>query len=212
MSTIMIVDDHSVIRVAVRCMLEEEGYSVVADVDNGADAIRLARTLLPELIIVDICLPNMDGVELLKRLHLACPEIKSIVFSAIQAEHHITYCMRAGALAFVSKSADFIELKSAVKAVLAGYSFIPFGYNNETPSLLEGGGVTSIGSLSAKELVVFNLLVQGYRNKDIAERLFLSEKTIGTYKSRIFKKMNIKSIVELLDIAKQIDVNTSIFK
>lgn len=199
---VMVVDDHPVIRLAVRLLLDREGYSTVAETDNGVDAIALAREHQPDLVILDIGIPKLGGLDVIARLHALDLPLRVLVLTGQNPSHYATRCMQAGAAGFVRKEGDLAEVTSAVRAVLSGYSYFPsdviksgkrqMGLPNE---------VEMIGRLSDRELVVLRFLANGYSNKDIADEMFISNKTVSTYKTRLLLKLNARSLIELVEFA-----------
>ncbi|WP_271412207.1 response regulator transcription factor [Pseudomonas sp. Q1-7] len=198
----MIVDDHPVIRLAVRLLLDREGYVVSAETDNGVDAIALARELQPDLVILDIGIPKLGGLDVISRLHALDLPLRVLVLTGQNPSHYATRCMQAGAAGFVCKVGDLAELTSAVRAVLSGYSYFP-------SEVIKSGrrqvglpdDLELIGRLSDRELVVLRFLANGYTNKDIAEEMFISNKTVSTYKTRLLLKLNARSLIELVEFA-----------
>ncbi|EKP0260226.1 response regulator transcription factor [Aeromonas sobria] len=200
MATIIIVDDHPVVRMAVRILLESQGHTIIAEADSGVDALALCRKLSPDLVILDIDLPQLDGLEVMRRLTQLQP-VKVLVFSTMAADRFASRCMEAGAVGFITKGADLDGLSHAVKAVLSGYLFYPF--QEHQPPSQSGRTIISIDELSSREVLVLRYLANGLRNKDIAEQLMLSEKTISTYKMRLIKKLGLSHLVDLIEFAKQ---------
>ncbi|WP_130909096.1 response regulator, partial [Pseudomonas antarctica] len=121
MNTVFIIDDHPVIRLAIRMLLEHEGYKVVGETDNGCDAIQMVRECLPDLIILDISIPKLDGLEVLCRFNAMNTSMKTLILTAQCPTLFATRCMRSGADGYVCKEGDLSELLSAIRAVLSGY-------------------------------------------------------------------------------------------
>ncbi|MFM5865788.1 response regulator transcription factor [Aeromonas caviae] len=204
MPRIMIVDDHPVVRLAVRVLLEPQGYEIVGEADNGIEALRLAREQLPDVVILDIGIPRLDGLQVITRLRTMGSSVRVLVLTSLGTESIASRCMQAGASGFISKDEDLSDLAGAVKAVLSGYSFFPYEMFGASP---DGRGQQSeqrmLASLSNRELMVLQQLAQGLTNKQIADAMMLSNKTISTYKTRLLQKLNAKSLVALLEFAKR---------
>lgn len=204
MPRIMIVDDHPVVRLAVRVLLEPQGYEIVGEADNGIEALRLAREQLPDVVILDISIPRLDGLQVITRLRTMGSSVRVLVLTSLGTESIASRCMQAGASGFISKDEDLSDLAGAVKAVLSGYSFFPYEMFGASP---DGRGQQSeqrmLASLSNRELMVLQQLAQGLTNKQIADAMMLSNKTISTYKTRLLQKLNAKSLVALLEFAKR---------
>jgi len=203
MLSVVIVDDHPAIRMAVRSVLQAgEKLSVVGEAENGPEAITMVRELRPALVILDLDLPRMNGLELIERLRNIDPALKLLVLSAQQESIFATRALQAGANGFMSKSEDMSAIVQASMSVLAGYSVFP---SSALVSLSGAPGTstaTLIRSLSDRELTVMQHLARGQSNKEIADTLLISNKTVSSYKTRIFEKLGITTLVELLDIAR----------
>jgi len=204
MKKVLIVDDHPVIRLAVRMLMERHGFEVIAEADNGMDALQLAHEHLPDILILDIGIPKLDGLEVIARLSSKAMPIKVLVLTLQVPGPFSMRCMQAGAAGYVCKQQDITELISAVRAVLAGYSYFP---DQALHNLRSNKGITSeeemMALLSDRELMVLTQLAAGRTNKDIAQGLFLSSKTVSTYKRRLLSKLNARSLVDLIEFAQR---------
>ncbi|NER60292.1 response regulator transcription factor [Pseudomonas sp. MAFF212428] len=204
MHSVLIVDDHPVIRLAVRMLLENEGYRIVGESDNGVDAMQLTRESPPDLIILDIGIPKLDGLEVLSRFNSMSSRSKVLVLTAQSPVLFATRCMLSGACGYVCKQEDLSELLSAVKAVLSGYNYFPSQAIN--PLRQPDGSATEMDlfkTVNDRELMVLQLFAQGRSNKEIASGMFLSNKTVSTYKKRLMQKLKASSLVELIEMAKR---------
>ncbi len=202
MGKILIVDDHPVIRLAVRTLLEREKHTVVGETNNGIDALSLAKELMPDLIVLDLTLSKLDGLELIPRLKAL--GIAVLVLTSHNPVHFASRCKMAGAAGFVWKQGDLMELVDAAKAILARYTYFPnvATYDDRFGDRLVDEA-EQLGTLSNRELVVLQCLAQGMLNKDIAERMLISDKTVSTYKARLLLKLNMNSLLELIEFAKR---------
>ncbi|OPA96930.1 DNA-binding response regulator [Pseudomonas fluorescens] len=200
----LVVDDHPFIRSSVKMLLKQEGFEVVAEADNGAEAIQMAREHEPDLIVLDISMPKLDGLEVIARicaLRLSC---KILVLTSQSPLFYSMRCMKAGAAGYISKTNDLDELVKAIKAVMGGYTFFPNLANSSVRRSDAGAtDLELIQALSDRELTILQQLSQGLTNKQIADAMLLSNKTISTYKTRIIEKLNVKSVVYLADFAKR---------
>lgn len=200
MARILIADDHAVVRMAVRLLLEKAGHDVVGEAGTGSDAVSMARELLPDLIILDIDLPQLDGFDVLQRLCSGERAFRVLIFSGLGAEQCAIRCHRGGAVGYVSKDGDLSELLNAVTISLAGYTLFPAVSN---AAMGMGSESEAIRALSERELSVLRYLARGYRIRDIAQEFLLSEKTISTYKGRLIAKLQVENFVELVELAKR---------
>ncbi|KMM86323.1 two component transcriptional regulator, LuxR family [Pseudomonas taetrolens] len=207
MFKVLIADDHSLIRSAVKVLLQNQGYNVVAEATNGIDAVQLARQHVVDMVILDITMPGLDGLDVISRIKASGLNSRILVLTSQPPLFYSQRCMKAGAAGFISKTQDLSELLRAIKVVMDGYMFFP---NLTITSVRNSDGTLSdlelIEQLSARELSILQQLARGLSNKKIAEDMTLSSKTISTYKTRLIEKLNIKSVVYLADFAKRNDL------
>lgn len=203
MSRILIVDDHPVIRMAMKMLLEAEGHQIVGDTDNGVDAISLGRELKPDLVILDIGIPRLDGLEVISRLMVLALPLKILVLTGQSASLFALRSMQAGAAGFVCKQGGLAELVTAVNAVASGYGYFPSSAMRPVQQGAYSDDVELLGRLSDREVSVLQYLSQGYSNKQISEQMFISNKTVSTYKARLLLKLNAGSLVDLIEFAKR---------
>jgi two-component system response regulator EvgA len=203
MKTVFIIDDHPVIRLAIRMLLENENYEIVGETDNGVDAMQMVRECMPDLIILDISIPKLDGLEVLTRFNAMNLPVKILVLTAQAPSLFAIRCMQNGAAGYVCKQEDLTELVSSVKAVLSGYNYFP----SQAVGVAQAEGVPEelerFKIVNDRELMVLQLFAQGRTNKEIAKGMFLSNKTVSTYKTRLMQKLKVKTLVELIEMAKR---------
>jgi len=185
-------------------LLRQERLEIVGQADNGIDAMRLAREQRPDLIILDISLPGLDGMEVIARLKRQELHAKTLVLTSHLAEAYSLRCMQAGAAGFVSKTNDLGELNKAVRAVLSGFTYFP----EVALSSVHSQAVTCtdaqlIASLSDRELMILQHLARGLGNKAIGQAMLLSNKTVSTYKGRLLQKLRLSSLIDMADFARR---------
>ncbi|MDH0729326.1 response regulator transcription factor [Pseudomonas sichuanensis] len=202
MQTVFIVDDHPVIRLAIRMLLENQGYNVLGESDNGVDAMQMIRECRPELVILDISIPKLDGLEMLSRFQSMAIPLKVLVLTAQSPALFAIRCMHSGAAGYVCKQEDLGELLSAIKAVLSGYNYFPSQALNAAQKNCNKE-LELFRQVNDRELMVLQLFAQGRSNKEIAKGMFLSNKTVSTYKKRLMHKLQASTLVELIDVAKR---------
>ncbi|KJK07450.1 MULTISPECIES: response regulator transcription factor [Pseudomonas] len=203
MHSVLIVDDHPVIRLAVRVLLEKHDMRVVGEADNGLDAVQLVRELTPQVVILDIGIPKLDGLTVISRIKALNVRSEILVLTSQTADAVCRRCIQLGARGFINKEEDLGSLITAIKAVESGYNFFPsltYDSVNSTDQLTE---LEQIQSLTDREVTVLQYLAQGYSNKEIGEKLFLSNKTVSTYKTRLLQKLGAASLVDLAEFAKR---------
>lgn len=204
MTTVLMVDDHPTVRLAVRMLLERERFQVIGEAGDGIDAVQQARQLRPDVVILDIGLPGLDGMEAIKRLQLLEPAPKIMVLTGQPADLYVRRCLDAGIAAFVNKDEDLDALVFALKALVKGYSTFPQMSVNSNSLESE---CSRLASLSNREMEVLRRLTRGENNKFIGECMNLSAKTISTYRGRIMDKLKTESLVEMVDLAKRNNVS-----
>lgn len=204
MGKVLIVDDHPVIRLAIKLILEREGHTIIAETDNGVDALTIIKNQHPDLVILDIAIPKIDGLEVLARLSTVKPRPRVLILTSQPADLLAFRCMKAGAAGFVTKGDNLEELQRAVWAALSGYSFFPTDIlSTVNPTINSSSEHAMLNSLSDREIMVLQMLAQGKTNKEIGDSLLLSNKTISTYKTRLQLKLNAFNLVALVDFAKR---------
>jgi two-component system response regulator EvgA len=202
MKCVLIVDDHPVIRGAVKIVLKLEGYKRIHEAACGNEVLPMIRELKPELVILDLNLPSLDGLDVLARIQTEEAHCRVVVFTAQEPAFFQDRCMRAGAVAYVAKTNDLQHLHKAVHAVMAGYTyFTRLPSSSVSVSQVQRSEKQMIDKLSDRELSIFQHLARGTSNKAIAEIMHLSHKTVSTYKTRLTEKLNVASSVHLRDLA-----------
>ncbi|WP_035560966.1 response regulator transcription factor [Burkholderia sp. 9120] len=204
MSTILVIDDHPAFRMVIKMQLMQLlGIEEVIEADNGQTAVELARQYTPKLAILDLDIPRISGLDVIPRLKLAHPAIRVLVLSGHDPAIFAPRAMRSGVHGFVGKSQEMKEILRGVEAVLAGYTVFPVTANGAgiAPAVGMGGEEDRIGLLSDKELVILQMLAKGLSNKAIGDALFMSDKTVSTYKSRIQEKLGLSSLAALIEFA-----------
>lgn len=205
MGSIVVVDDHPLMRMAVRVMLEGEGHSILAEADNGVDALEVIRKLLPDLIVLDLSIPRMDGLSVIAYLKEIGISSKVLILTSGDSRNFAIRALQAGAHGFVCKDDNLDELVGAVKAVLSGYNYFPANTIQMLRENTEAASQESVklGQLSDREITVLKLLARGLGNQVIAAQLIISHKTVSTYKVRLQRKLNVDNLIDLVELAKR---------
>ncbi|HEF4761160.1 TPA: response regulator transcription factor [Pseudomonas putida] len=202
MNSVLVADDHPVIRGAVKIVLRQEGFKRTFEASSGNEVLSLIRQHEPELVVLDLNMPGLDGLEVLARIQASEVPCRIVVFTSQEPEFFQDRCMRAGAAAYVAKTNDLEHLQKAVHAVRGGYTyFTQLATSSVTLNRLQHSEKQMINNLSDRELTIFLYLARGMSNKAIAETLHLSHKTVSTYKTRLVEKLNVESLVHLRDLA-----------
>ena len=208
MKSIVIIDDHPAFCLAIRSILEESGeFKVVLESDNGIDALEYLRKNDADLVILDLELPRLDGIEIMKRIRKAELRTKVLFLSAKNENIYAIRALKAGAKGFISKGKNIKDIFQAVKMVLAGYSFFPESIIQGLTNGKSTENAAESKSLSNRELMIARLLAEGQSNLEIGVALSISNKTVSNYKVRILQKLNINSVVELASYVNENDLN-----
>lgn len=187
---IMIVENHALLREGLRVLLSQEGdLEVVGEADNGRDAIHLAGRLMPQLVIMDLSMPGMNGIEALRTIKLRQPEIRVLVLTMHRTDDYLNESIRAGADGYVLKDATHQELRCAIGDILKGKVYL----SPEVSGKVLGdqmGVSTPWDTLTNREREILKLVAEGHSNKRIAAFLFLSVKTVEKHRSNLMKKLD----------------------
>jgi two-component system response regulator EvgA len=202
MQKILIVDDHPLIRMSMRMLLEKEGFNVVGEIGDGSEVLTTIKRLNPDILILDISLPSLDGLKVISRIRTEGTKIKILVVTSQDEKLFAPRCMRAGALGFISKNNGLDELMDAIHAIVKNRVYYSANACGDLKNTTSSNEIDLISTLSNREIQIFQYLVRGWSNKKISEIMSLSDKTVSTYKIRLMKKLNLQSIVELVDFAK----------
>ncbi|WP_030131486.1 response regulator transcription factor [Pseudomonas sp. QTF5] len=204
MKSALVVDDHPVIRSAVKIVLKLEGYKHIYEASSGNEVLPMIREHKPELVVLDLNIPSLDGLDVLARIKAGEVRCCIVVFTSQEPMFYQDRCMRAGASAYVAKTNDLQHLHKAVHAVMRGYTyFTQLPSSSVSSSMLQRSEKQMIDNLSDRELTIFQHLARGVSNKDIADTMHLSHKTVSTYKTRLIGKLNVESSVHLRDLARR---------
>lgn len=201
---VYIVDDHALVRAGVRMLLSgETDIEVIGESDSGEDALPQIRKLLPDVVLCDLHLPGISGLEVTERIVKGHHGTKVIVVSVLEDGPMPKRLIEAGASGYVGKGGDAVELISAIRDVARGKRYLAGRVAQNLALSGLGGDATPFDVLSAREMEVAMLMLQGLRQEEIAKRLSLSAKTVNTHKSRLFHKLQIEDNIALARLASQ---------
>ncbi len=198
----IIADDHRIMREGLRSLLERTGeFECIAEADDGYQAVMLATELRPDVVIMDISMPNLNGIEATRQIKSALPEVEVVVLSMHATRNYVLQVLQAGASAYLLKDSAFEELSTALLAISRGGMYLsPAITKTAALANLKGsfGGIAGqVEHLTKRELQVLQLIAEGKSTKDIAARLELSVKTVETHRKQIMDKLDIRSIAGL---------------
>jgi DNA-binding NarL/FixJ family response regulator len=204
MSRILVVDDHSIVRDGLALLLERvEGLKVVGSVDNGEEAVEAARQLMPDVTLMDLVLPTLNGIEATRRIVKEQPQARVVVLSASKSAEHVYRALRAGACGYVLKSAVAAELVVAIQEAMAGRQFVSSAIDGVFVGGVAADSMPKSGfeSLSIRERDVLKGIASGSTSAQIGKALCLSPKTIDSYRARIMVKLGVSSRGELIQLS-----------
>ena len=203
MIRIIVVDDHQLVRTGTRRLLEDvPGLKVIADAGSGEEAVELVRELKPDVVLMDIQMPGIGGLEATRRCLRAHPEVKVLVVTIYEDEPYPSKLLNVGASGYLTKGADIKEMLLAIRKVHAGQRYIcaeiaqqralrPFSEADTSP----------FDQLSTREMQITLMVIAGINAQNIAEKLSLSPKTVNSYRYRVFEKLDLKNDVGLTRLA-----------
>lgn len=202
MIRVLLADDHRIVREGLSALLQKTGrLDVIASAANGKEALEKALDLRPDVAILDVTMPELNGIEVTHRLHLECPEIRVIILSMHADRQFVVEALRAGAQGYVLKDNAYGELRKAISTVMEGRVFLSPEATSLMVDVVVHGTPTGEGTpfeiLSAREREVLQLLAEGKGTREIAEALFVSPKTVETHRKHIMDKLDLHSIAEL---------------
>jgi two-component system, NarL family, response regulator NreC len=202
---VLVSDDHQLFRQGiVNMLLESHDIKVIGQAENGADCLIKAEELKPDIILMDIGMPIMNGMEATMALHRKDPAIKVIVLSMHADKHYIKGMLEAGAWGYLFKDCTYDQLIESIKTVHAGRRYLS---NRITEALIEdylgrdGKNEDIYGILSEREFSIFKLIAEGKSSAEIADELFISTKTVNTHKQNLLDKLNLKSNADIIKMA-----------
>ena len=205
---VVLADDHEVVRAGLRALVDDSiGMKVVGEAGNGHEAIARAKELNPDVLVLDLSMPDMDGTSAAEILQRECPEVKVLALTAHEDRAHLTRLLQAGAAGYVLKRGAADDLVRAIRTVAAGATYVDPTFAGSLlrraaqPSRVDLGGL--VDPLSEREEEVLRRIAWGESNKEIAEHLGISTKTVETYKARISEKLGLKSRTEMVRYALQ---------
>jgi DNA-binding NarL/FixJ family response regulator len=203
---ILLVDDHPITRAALSSLLEGHGLTVAGEAADGEEAIELARRLLPDLVLLDLSMPGLDGLQALPRIREAAPDAEVVVLTASGTEENLLAAIRGGAAGYLLKSEPPERIAEFLRAVAQGEAALSGEVARRLLDQVREGGLgrgvpaAIARSLSARELEVLLLLDEHLGTEEIAARLYISEHTVRSHVKSLLRKLNVSSRREALDV------------
>ncbi|MFO1499285.1 MAG: response regulator transcription factor [Verrucomicrobiota bacterium] len=200
---ILLADDHSVVREGLKRLVEAaDGFEVVAEADTGVQAIELTLATRPDIVVMDVSMPELDGCQAALEIKRRAPNVKVLALTVFEDEEHLRALLQAGAAGYVLKRSAGEELVHALRAVdLGGVYLDPRIAGKALTDRATSRGEPPSALLSERETSVLRLIAEGYGNKEIASRIGISAKTVETYKARAMKKLRLRNRVDIVRFA-----------
>ncbi|UAA37291.1 UvrY/SirA/GacA family response regulator transcription factor [Paraneptunicella aestuarii] len=203
MVKLLLVDDHDLVRTGIRRILDDvEGFNVIGEAQTGEEAVKMCRKSPPDVVLMDMSMPGIGGLEATKQVLRICPDVRVIALSVHKENPFPSMVMQMGAFGYLTKEADPQEMIRAIEKVAKGQKYI-------TPEIAQQMALAKFDSndedplkqLSERELQIMLMLTKGVKVPDIASQLNISTKTVNTHRYRMFEKLNVDSDVELTHLA-----------
>ena len=200
---VLIVDDHDLVRTGIKHMLSNaEGINVLGEASTGEEAVKMTRDLMPDVVLMDVKMPGIGGLEATRKLLRILPNVKVLVVTVLDDDLFPSRLLQAGAVGYLTKGASMDEMLQAIHTVQSGQRYIsPEVAKQLALKHLVDDHDSPFDALSERELQVMLMITEGMKVQDIAEKLCLSPKTVNSYRYRIFDKLRVKNDVELTHLA-----------
>jgi DNA-binding NarL/FixJ family response regulator len=204
---IVIAEDHTILREGLRMLLRSNpDFDVVGEAEDGLEAVRCTENLRPDLVLMDLSMPRMNGMGAIQEIKKKCPETKILVLTVHKTEEYILATLKAGADGYVLKDATHSELMLAIDCVFSGRCYLSPGISEKViEGYLEGRKTvkttTSWDNLTQREREILKMIAEGYKNKDIADYLCISSKTVEKHRANLMKKLDLHSASSLTSFA-----------
>jgi two-component system response regulator NreC len=199
--SLLLADDHVLFRQALKIALEREGFTVVAEAENGRQAVSLAERLAPDVVILDIAMPVLNGLDAASQMARAAPRSKVILLTMYTDEQYVIGALRAGVHGYVIKSQAAHDLVEAIRSVHHGMTYISPGVSRTIVDAYLGRAALAADALTSRERQVLQLVAEGRTSKEIAQMLNLGVKSAETYRARIMQKLAIHTTAGLVRYA-----------
>lgn len=204
---VLLADDHVILRTGVRALIEStDRFEVVGEASDGREAVRLCQSLAPELLVIDIAMPHLNGIEAIRQIRRDHPRLGVIVLSVHAEPEYIVEALRAGASGYLLKVSAFEDLLAAIDAVVAGRRHLGHGISDLALQDLvgrdgDGLGISPVDKLSPREREVLQLIGEGFTTDEIAGQLHISAHTVQTHRKHLLEKLGLHRTVDLARFA-----------
>lgn len=194
---ILIAEDQLLLRQGLAALLRAEDVEIVGEVEDGAAAVEMAKALKPDIVLMDLSMPTLDGVEATRKLKRAVPQVRVLIFTIANCERRVAEALAAGADGYALKKLGHEELMAAIDSVRCGRPYLGRGLNEaQVREYLDGADISN-PSLTVREHEVLRLIAQGLKNREIADTLSIAIKTVETHRAKIMQKLDLHNSAEL---------------
>ncbi|AVM73914.1 response regulator [Magnetospirillum gryphiswaldense] len=198
---ILIAEDQLLVRQGLAALLKAENVEIIGEAEDGGSAVDMAKSLKPDIVLMDLSMPGLDGVEATRRLKRAAPQIRVLILTIANCERRVAEALAAGADGYALKRLGHEELMSAINSVRMGRQYLGPGLDVELVREHLDGGEANVPSLTAREMEVLRLIAQGLKNREIADTLSIAIKTVETHRTKIMQKLDLHNSAELATYA-----------
>jgi len=208
MTHVLLADDHALVRAGLKLLVQKlPGVEVVGETGDGLEVVKLAQSLQPDIVLMDIAMPGLNGLDAALRIKKASPAVKVILLSMFGSEDHLRQAMDAGASGYLLKGADLEELGRAIQAVRHGDTYLTPAVAKHTIDIIRSRNAGQSGPLdrlTTRQREVLQLIAEGHSTKSMADRLGLSIKTVETHRAQLMERLNIHDVAGLVRFAIQV--------
>jgi DNA-binding NarL/FixJ family response regulator len=208
---VLLVDDHAVVRDGLRCLLEAQGdIDVIGDAGNGREALRQVRQLKPDVVLMDIAMPELNGIEAIIQIRQSSPGVRVLILSMHASSEHVREALKAGAQGYLVKQSAGMEVVEAVRTVHAEGAYLSQKIAGSVVAdyIRDQQSERPLDALTRRERQILQLIVEGKSNFEASQSLFLSQKTVETYRCRMMQKLGISRLPQLMRFALRHGITT----
>lgn len=195
---VLLADDHAVVRSGLKTLLLDEGFEIAAEAANGLEAVELATRLNPDVAVIDIAMPLLNGIDAARQIHGASPRTKVILLTMHKEEQYALEALRAGVRGYVVKTQATADLVQAIKATLQGEVYLSPGISESVVNAALAKGTSKADPLTQRERQILQLVAEGLSNKEVAHQLDMSVKTVESHRSNLMKKLDLHETAGLV--------------
>ena len=206
MTTVVLADDHAIVRHGLRALLEmEPGIKLVGEAEDGLETVRLVEQLSPDVLIVDLMMPGLGGLEVTRQVRRSSPQTRVVILSMHANEAYVLEALRNGALGSVLKGSQVVDLVQATRAVAAGRRYLSAPLSERAIDVYvqksEASILDNYDTLTYRERQVLHLIAEGHTNAEVASRLFISPRTAETHRANVMRKLNLQNHTDVIRYA-----------